>query len=118
MLNLRPGRVNAISACIYYAMMRLDRWPKVGNNETQTAAKTVMDVVAGDRAAGAAALARRAAIPLVGAGERRRARTEEEHSDHDGQTVLSGIRQRIDRRLFALQPESHSFRQQSRSDSG
>src|SRR5215468_4991706 len=118
MLNLLPGRVNAISACIYCAMMRRVRWPKVGNNETQTAAKTVMDVVAGDRAAGAAALACRAAIPLAGAGERRRARAEEEHSDHDGQTILPGFRQRFDQRLFVLQLESHSFRQQSRSDSG
>src|SRR5262249_11130434 len=118
MLNLRSGRVNAISACVYYAMMRLIRGPKDGNNETQSAEKTVMDVVAGDRADGSAALARRAAIPLAGAGERRRARDEEEHSDHDGQTVLPGFRPRIDRRLFVLQPDSRSLRQQNRSDPG
>ena len=61
---------------------------KGGNNETQIDAKTIMDVVAGARAAGVAAVARRVPVPLAGAGERRRTRAKEERFDHDGQTVL------------------------------
>src|SRR5262245_19159683 len=118
MLNLRAGGIIAISACIYYVMMRRVLGPLDGKNETQTTTETIMDVVAGDRAAGAAAVARRAAISLAGTGERWGARDEEEHSGHHGQTVLPGIRQRVDRHPSVFPTASNSFGRQNKSAPG
>lgn len=63
-------------------------WIKDGNDESQNDAKTILDVVAGARAAGLAAAASRVSISPAGAGERRGERAEKERFDYDGQTVL------------------------------
>src|SRR5690349_17149881 len=98
MLNLSPLRVSSDFGRFYCAMMRRTRRPldirgagQKRNDERQNDAKTIMDVVAGAHAGGVAAAARRVAVPLAGAGERRRTRAKEERFDRHGQAVLPGF---------------------------